>query len=145
MDLEDAIVEIDVNVISINTLLKEKSLSDLGCMFVDAEGHDWEIIKSIDFDLARPKFIYFETIHINEDIEQIDNYFGKHEYTLYKFQYEAISIANDLNIEILKMIQYAYNTCLESEMHRKLMSYCESDGIYTLKKTGGRFDITKNP
>ena len=85
MDLEDAIVEIDVDVISINTLLKEKSLSDLGCMFVDAEGHDWEIIKSIDFDLARPKFIYFETIHVNEDIEQIDSYFGKHEYTLYKF------------------------------------------------------------
>lgn len=145
LDLEEAIVEIDVDVISINTLLKEKSLTDLGCMFMDAEGYDWEIIKSIDFDLARPDFIYFETIHVNEQKDQINKFFADSEYTLYQFQYEAIAIINDLNVEIFKMIQFAFNTWLESEMHRQLMSYCESDGTYTLKKVGGHFDITKNP
>ena len=145
LNLEDAIVEIEVDVISINTLLNDQSLSDLNCMFVDAEGYDWEIIKSIDFDLARPEFLYFETTHIKEYREQINKFFDDSKYTLYQFPYEAIAITNDLQVGDFKMIQYAFNTWMESDLHKQLMSYCESDGIYTLKKTGGFFDITKNP
>lgn len=145
LDLEEAIVEIDVDVISINTLLKDKSLSGLDCMFVDAEGYDWEIIKSIDFDLARPKFIYFESIHVNEHIEQIKKFFNDSKYALYQFPLDSIAITNDLHADKFKMIQYVFNTWIESNLHKQLMSYCESDGTYTIKKDGEHFDITKNP
>ena len=145
LDLEEAIVEIDVDVISINTLLKEESLSDLGCMFMDAEGYDWEIIKSIDFELTRPEFLYFETAHVDEHGEQIREYFNELEYTLYQFPYDAIAITNKLHVDKFKMFQYAFNTWVESNLHKQLLSYCEEDGTYTIKKSGAHFDIAKNP
>ena len=141
--LEDAIVEIEVNVISIKTLLKD--LSDLRCMFVDAEGYDWEIIKSIDFDLTHPDLMYFETAHVNEQPEEIKKFFNKLEYTLYKYLYESIAITNDLHADKFKVIQYASNTWVESDLHKKLLSYCESDGIYTIKKTGEIFRYLQKP
>ena len=140
--LEEVIVEIEVEVISVNTLLKD--LSDLSCMFVDAEGYDWEIINSIDFDLTHPDMIYFETAHVHEHPEHIKKLFDNLEYTLYQFPYEAIAITNNLHVENFKIIQYAFNTWTESELHKKLLSYCETDGTYTIKKAGDRFDIAKN-
>ena len=70
--LEEAIVEIEVEVISINTVLKD--FSDFRCMFMDVEGYDWEIIRNIDFDLTHPDMIYFETAHVNEHKEQINKF-----------------------------------------------------------------------
>lgn len=65
--LEDRITSIKVKNTNINKLLKEHEISQLDILFIDAEGADDEIIKSIDFDEYNIKKIYFENLHIKDN------------------------------------------------------------------------------
>lgn len=54
---------------TINKLLTKYKIDFLDVLFIDAEGFDDKIIKSIDFNRFNIKKIYFENLHINnEDI-----------------------------------------------------------------------------
>lgn len=65
--LEDRITSIKVKNTNINKLLKKHEISQLDILFIDAEGADDEIIKSIDFDEYNIKKIYFENLHIKDN------------------------------------------------------------------------------
>jgi FkbM family methyltransferase len=58
------IVEIKVKSMSLNNLFKKYKLSKIDVLFIDAEGIDDLIIKSIDFSNYDIKKIYFENLHI---------------------------------------------------------------------------------
>ena len=54
------IEEIDVQCISLNKFLYEKSIKSLDILVMDCEGFDYEIIKAINFEKIKPKIIRFE-------------------------------------------------------------------------------------
>jgi FkbM family methyltransferase len=53
--------------ININDLFRKYELNHIDILFIDAEGHDDEIIKSIEFDNFKIGKLYFENLHIKDD------------------------------------------------------------------------------
>lgn len=60
-------VESLVPSITLNNLLKKHKINILELLFIDAEGFDDEIIKSIDFEKFDIKKIIYENLHINNN------------------------------------------------------------------------------
>ncbi len=57
--------EIKVECVAINDLIKEYNVQQLKGLYIDTEGHDYCILKSLDFKLLRPEKIVFENKHMD--------------------------------------------------------------------------------
>lgn len=64
---KNGIVELKVKCITINQLFEKYKLQKIDILFLDAEGLDDEIIKSIDFSKYDISKIYFENLHLKDD------------------------------------------------------------------------------
>lgn len=62
----DKIVKTQIKALNINELFQNYDLKELDILFIDAEGIDDEIIKSIDFSKIEIQNIYFENLHIKD-------------------------------------------------------------------------------
>lgn len=58
-------IESEFNCLTINDLLIKHNITNLDLLFIDAEGIDDKIIKSIDFNMFNIKKIFYENLHIN--------------------------------------------------------------------------------
>jgi len=73
----EGIVEIRVECKTINALFEKYNLQQINILFIDAEGLDDQIIKSIDFSKFKINEIYFENLHLkNQDIYEYLNKLG---------------------------------------------------------------------
>ena len=52
--------QITVQCVTLQDLLVKHNITDLDLLQIDAEGYDYEILKSIDFQRIKPRFINFE-------------------------------------------------------------------------------------
>ena len=68
---EEGMKERVVPSVTINQLLDKYQLTDIDVLFIDTEGFDDKIIKSIDFDKYNIKEIYYEHLHIDANSLQI--------------------------------------------------------------------------
>jgi FkbM family methyltransferase len=64
--LEHRIVE-TVDCVTFEQLLARHHISQVDILQIDAEGYDYEILKSIDFSIIKPTFINYERVLLNED------------------------------------------------------------------------------
>jgi FkbM family methyltransferase len=82
---KDRIPEIEKNIIcdkvqseTFEYLIKKYSIKNVDVIHIDAEGHDFEILKLIPIKKLRPRFIYFESMHLSkEDCSESRNYLKK--------------------------------------------------------------------
>lgn len=63
----ETINEIEVECISINNLFEKYQISNIDILFIDCEGLDDEIIKSINFEKYSISNLYYEHVHINNE------------------------------------------------------------------------------
>ena len=63
----EGVKELNVKCLSINNLFKKYNLVDVDILFIDTEGIDDLIIKSIDFDTFKIREIYFENLHLTQN------------------------------------------------------------------------------
>lgn len=61
------VVELKVKCLTINNLFDKYNLSKIDILFIDSEGSDDEIIKSINFEKYNISKIYFENLHIKDN------------------------------------------------------------------------------
>jgi len=61
------IKEINVECITVKKLLEETKFNSFDLLQIDAEGHDYTILKQIDFKKYQPKIIHFEYANLNPD------------------------------------------------------------------------------
>jgi FkbM family methyltransferase len=57
-------IESDIDCITINNLLEKYNIRDLDILFIDTEGFDDKIIRSIDYEKFNIKSIFYENLHI---------------------------------------------------------------------------------
>lgn len=88
------IIEKKVKCVNINNLFDNYNLSSIDYLFIDAEGIDDKIIKSIDFEKYSIDKIYYETAHINR--KDIKNFLNENGYDV--FDYEENSLAKKIVI-----------------------------------------------
>lgn len=79
---KNGIVELKVKCVTISQLFEKYSLKKIDILFLDAEGLDDEIIKSIDFLIYDISKIYFENLHLKDD--KIYKYLEKSGYKVTK-------------------------------------------------------------
>jgi FkbM family methyltransferase len=60
--------ETQYSCMTINNLIKKYNLSKIDILFIDAEGIDDQIIRSIDFEKNEILEIYYENLHINNNL-----------------------------------------------------------------------------
>lgn len=63
-DLRKYVIPEKVNCITFNKLMEKHGLQVVNVLQVDTEGHDYEIMKSLDFNKVRPDVIIAEYLHI---------------------------------------------------------------------------------
>ena len=55
-----------VNCLRFDDLVIQHNYQDVNILFIDTEGYDYEIIKSVDFDLISPDIIVYESRHLSD-------------------------------------------------------------------------------
>ncbi len=81
-----------VNCTTLNQLIEKYKFRAFDLLLIDAEGVDFEIIQSIDFELIKPRIIFFEHFHFNSDMKkQIDQLLKKHLYKMIEDRLNTIA------------------------------------------------------
>lgn len=66
-DIDERLVETEVPSLTFETLLRRHRVEAIDVLLIDTEGYDAEIIRSIDFEHARPKILIYECVHLSGD------------------------------------------------------------------------------
>jgi FkbM family methyltransferase len=74
--------EIDIPCITIDNLLLKYQIKNIDILFIDAEGYDGDIIKSINFDTFNIKTIFYENLHLNNN-DEIINFLQSKNYNIH--------------------------------------------------------------
>jgi FkbM family methyltransferase len=64
--LEPYIVERDVEVCTLSEILERTAIRELHLLHIDVEGHDFEVLRSLDFARYTPLMIFVEHRHLSE-------------------------------------------------------------------------------
>lgn len=80
---------------TVNSILEKYNLFNLDLLHIDTEGYDFEIIQSIDFSKFRPKMIFYEHRHLNnEDKILCLSFLRRERYSIVEGKYDNLSVAN---------------------------------------------------
>lgn len=72
-----------VNGITPVTLLKKYNIDDVDLLQIDAEGHDYIILKAWPFEKTRPKIIRFEFVNLNNTFLECLEFINSNNYEIY--------------------------------------------------------------
>ena len=63
---ESDIEEVDIKIVVFNDLVEKYNISEVEYLFIDTEGYDYQIIKSIDFNKTKINKVKFEYKHLDD-------------------------------------------------------------------------------
>ena len=64
--IDSDIEEVDVKIVVFNDLVEKYNISEIEYLFIDTEGYDYQIIKSIDFNKIKINKVKFEYKHLDD-------------------------------------------------------------------------------
>jgi FkbM family methyltransferase len=65
LEMESLLIEERVPTVRLETLLARHGVSRIDLLVIDTEGHDWEILRLLDFTRFRPVLLMFEHQHLS--------------------------------------------------------------------------------
>lgn len=90
--------------VNINTILEEYNCQILDRLYIDTEGYDIEILKSIEWDKYTIKYIRFEFIHcegpfsgMSKTVKEFEEYLKQNNYTTTNNGWDMEATLNDRN------------------------------------------------
>lgn len=97
--------------ITIRSLLKKYNIKKVDILQIDTEGYDYKIIKTIPFDLIKPKFIRYEWCHLTKDDQQKSITFLKEQgYHIIRLELDNLALldlqVSTANLFVLKFLNY---------------------------------------
>jgi len=84
--------EIKVELKKLNDIVSHYNIDKIDLLNIDAEGYDFEVIKSINIDKCRPVIIHYEHRHLGDKKKDCENYLTKNEYRLYWNRNNTVAI-----------------------------------------------------
>lgn len=100
---EAKVAEMTVPCNTVNSVLTKHKTKQLDLLYIDTEGYDFEIIKTIDFEKVKPSLIVFEHRHLSEDdFAACTSLVEKHGYRMFKDKYDGVAIKHDGILEEYK-------------------------------------------
>jgi len=80
-NFEECILEEKIQCISLKKLLEKHKVKKVDLLVVDAEGHDFKVIKTLDFIKYMPKMVYLEHKHLTQkEKNELNDIFDKQGY-----------------------------------------------------------------
>jgi hypothetical protein len=64
-DIRERVITITVPCVTFESLCRRHSVERVDLLHIDAEGHDFEVIKTIDFECRKPAVILYEHKHLS--------------------------------------------------------------------------------
>lgn len=64
-DIASRLVETQVPCTTLDSLCRRHGLAGVDLLFVDTEGYDYEILRTVDFTKLRPRMLVYEHIHLS--------------------------------------------------------------------------------
>jgi len=96
-DIADRIVAIDVRCLTLDQLCAQHHVQSLDVLHIDAEGYDFEIIKTVDFARLKPGILLFEHRHLTStDQTACQALLLQHGYRIYRDRHDTFCIHSDL-------------------------------------------------
>ncbi|TXI84644.1 MAG: FkbM family methyltransferase [Cupriavidus sp.] len=84
-DLRERLTESNVNVTTFDELCSRNNVKQVDLIHIDTEGHDFEILKTIDLPRYRPKVVIYEHHHLNPvDRAAAQDYLRKAGYAVFE-------------------------------------------------------------
>lgn len=78
----------------LDDLIAKHGLGDLEVLQIDTEGHDWEVLQTLNLAKTRPMVIQFEHGHLSpRDIGSMTEYLNRHDYLVYFGGHQSDSVA----------------------------------------------------
>ena len=82
-EIDSLVIEERVPALRLDTLLKRHGISRIDLLVIDTEGHDYEILRGLDFTRLRPVLVMFEHQHLSAgDKVAASTLLGTHGYEL---------------------------------------------------------------
>jgi len=69
-DIASRLVETEVPCTILSSLCERHGLAHVDLLFIDTEGYDYEVLRTVDFEARRPRVIVYEHIHLSADDRQ---------------------------------------------------------------------------
>ena len=82
-----------INCVLLTSLVEKYNYHNLDFLYIDVEGYDFEIIKSIDFSKLNPRLIYYEHRHLSsEDKENSKKFLTEKGYDIIAGEFDNLAI-----------------------------------------------------
>ena len=93
----NAVVEsFDVRCTTLEHLLEKNDTSKVNLLFIDTEGFDYEILKTVNFDKVVPDVVIYESRHLSkEDHAESIAMLQKLGYNIYKAEHDTVAFMNN--------------------------------------------------
>ena len=121
----------------LSTVLEANCIRAIDVIKIDAEGHDYQVFRQIDFDRYKPSVVRLEWINLNpDDKERVTETFRRHHY-LYQIEGMDItavreSVVNAMNLDWSDTtLKIRVSPTLQSENNITLVT-----GLWDLKRDG---------
>jgi len=89
-DLEQVVVP----AVRLDDLVEKYNLGNFEILQVDTEGHEWQVLQTLDMSKSRPMIVQFEHGHLSpHDIGRLTQYLNSHDYFVYFGGHESDSVA----------------------------------------------------
>ena len=92
--LEHRVVE-KVKYLTLDQLLAKHQIRQLDLLQIDAEGYDFEILKTLDFNKVKPRFINYERVLLQDQEPACREMLEKHGYRLIDWGLDTLCILEE--------------------------------------------------
>lgn len=77
---------------TISNIIKKYKPKQVDLIHIDTEGHDYHIVKSIDFESTKPNMVFFEHRHITQaQRDELKEIFSKYNYNILEEEYDTFA------------------------------------------------------
>jgi FkbM family methyltransferase len=98
----DEIEAVEVECLTIDDVLDRAGMESVDLVQVDAEGHDYEILRSIDLDRLAPKIIRFEHRHFDRgDLTKWVDTLAEHNYRFLTEKLDVLAIRSEVEEPVI--------------------------------------------
>lgn len=89
---ESPLDPVDVDCMTVDSLLEKHNLRVLDVLVCDTEGYDLEILKMVDFDRFQPKLILIEVLHLRPpELAEAQELLARHHYEYYTDGWDLVA------------------------------------------------------
>ncbi len=103
-DLDSYIISKEINCLSMEELLCKHEVNSIDLLHIDAEGHDWEVLRQFDLPKYQPKAILFEFAHLKPyELEAAQEFLSDY-YLLYTAGQDIFCLSRNSGKDLLQQL-----------------------------------------